>query len=182
MQVGPGRACSGRLRLTLPRRYGFQLPPRQAAASLIYLCMFTAVLLTPLSASAACSCKCVEDVQRHICDQPGDPEPRCPQMTCPLAPVRIKPSDTHRPPPPGTYSCDHMQVYSPLSARYEWTELCITSSRSSTALLRPGAALHPMPIRSRTASGPACGTDRDCPSGSMCTRRGQNDAWRCERR
>ena len=40
---------------------------------------------------------------------------------------------------------------------------------------------NPRPARSlnRAATGESCNTDRDCPTGKMCTRPDANAAWRC---
>jgi hypothetical protein len=139
-------------------------------------------LLIALDSNAACHCRCVENVERAICDSPQESMARCGQANCPVAPSTIKPPATHRAAVPGTYSCDQMREYSPAMRRYEWTELCVSSSRSSTALVRPG----PMPVRTGAqlgaSAGSACGTDTDCPSGQTCTRRSMNDPWRCAKR
>ena len=142
------------------------------ALALLFLCG---------TARAACSCQCVNQFQRAVCDGVGDKVPDCRALACKLVPLQLRPTEAPRVPPRGATRCEQMQVFSNLSARYEWTQLCIPESRTFAGLLRPSHAPLPTPLTPRPRQAIPCGTDRDCPSGLQCKRRSMDAPWQCMR-
>ena len=157
---------------------------------LIFLAL---VLIIPDQTHAACTCRCVENIERAVCDNARDQVPVCGNNSCPVAPSGPRPAASKRTPPPGTSGCEPMREYSYIYKRYDWTELCLSSSRNNIALIRPGfPPLLPVPFgassgqgsrrSSAPLSGPLCDTDSDCQAGMACTRRNTNDPWVCRPR
>jgi hypothetical protein len=73
---------------------------------------------------AACTCICVDGLNRPLCSEVTDVEPVCPPRLCPDAPRATPPLDLQRLPPTGTRSCAMEYVYNPYARRYEWRQLC----------------------------------------------------------
>jgi hypothetical protein len=146
--------------------------------------LLVAIVLTPSIAHAGCFCQCVENVERAVCDSVEDEPSVCGRRSCPVAPLSAKPPDTGRAVPPGTYGCEFMRVYT--FGRYERAELCESSSRNNTALIKPGSYVVPgrrAPYRSQSGqTATACNSDSDCPAGTACSRTSMNEGWHCMRR
>jgi hypothetical protein len=73
---------------------------------------------------AACTCICVDGLNRPLCSEVADVEPVCPPRTCPDAPRAGRPLDSLTLPPSGTRSCSMEYVYNRYAQRYEWRQLC----------------------------------------------------------
>jgi hypothetical protein len=157
------------------------------------LVLLILALLSPSEAHTACTCRCVENIERAVCDNTRDQVPVCGNSACPVAPSGPKPAASKRAPPAGTSHCEPMREYSYIFKRYDWTELCPSTSRNNIALIRPGfAPLMPTPFGTSSGqvsrrgsaplSGPPCDTDNDCAPGNLCTRRNSNDPWVCRPR
>ncbi len=133
-------------------------------------------------AEAGCTCRCVNQFQRAVCDGPNDKVPDCRALVCKLAPIALRPDEPRKIPPLGASRCEQMQVFSYSSGRYEWTQLCIADSRSFHGLLKPAGAPLAMPHIARPRQAIPCGTDRDCPTGHSCSRRSMDAPWLCKPR
>lgn len=137
------------------------------------------------NAAAYCGCQCVNGFEQAVCSSTNEKPPYCGANNCP-APSVMTPKPRSTGSAQGTYGCDFMAVYSRTTKEHYWSELCTSSGRNGVMLVRPSMVL-PVPnvagsARRYAAPGPLCNTDSDCPSASSCTRRSQNDEWRCRAR
>jgi hypothetical protein len=139
------------------------------------------LLIASSSAEAACACRCVNGMSQAVCDSVQDRVPICGGIACKLAPATIRPTEAPKVPPAGGSRCDQVQVYSNLSGRYEWTQLCTAATPSFAGLLKP-RHIAVTPSAAARATGVPCGTDADCPSGFACRRRNMDSPWACQRR
>ena len=80
-------------------------------------------MVAPTSASAACSCECVNGQAVPLCESSLDIPPPCMRL-CPMTPPAVKPLDPITLPPLGTDTCSMEQVYNADLGRYEWAEVC----------------------------------------------------------
>jgi hypothetical protein len=152
-------------------------------AALPALSLILVMLFSAADAHAVCSCRCVNQFARAVCDSDRDQVPDCRSLACKPAPVEIRPNEAHRRPPPGATRCEQMQIFSPSTMRYQWTQLCIPESRSFQGFLKPAPAV-PSVVpyvapRSSASSGMPCGSDRDCPAGQTCKRARMDAPWQC---
>lgn len=83
------------------------------------------LLLTGISqADAACTCRCVNGVQKALCTSTLDVAPICPPRVCPVVNPSVAPVQAPRLKPLGTTSCRMAQVYNASTQRYEWQRVC----------------------------------------------------------
>ena len=74
-------------------------------------------------AQAACTCECVNGQKVPLCSSSIDIRPMCMGL-CPLTPPNLAPLPSLNLPPLGTKKCTYMQVYDPMTKRYEWENVC----------------------------------------------------------
>ena len=75
-------------------------------------------------ARAACTCICVDGLNRPLCSGVNDRIPVCPPKVCPTEPPITRPLDQPRLPPAGTAFCTDEYIYNRYSQRYEWRQFC----------------------------------------------------------
>jgi hypothetical protein len=81
--------------------------------------------LLPMTASAACSCECVNGRVQVLCDRSTDFAPICSPRMCPTTPPSMRPMDELPPLPPlGTTNCKREQVWNEQKGIYEWKTVC----------------------------------------------------------
>ena len=85
---------------------------------------FMVGVLEAVPASAACVCRCVNEVMQPLCDNAIQVRPICPPTVCPIAPPSIAPINPRRVPPVGTQECVQRQVFNPQTHMYEWRTVC----------------------------------------------------------
>jgi hypothetical protein len=93
----------------------------------IYLACFlvAAVSVTNSGNShAACTCICVDGLNRPLCANLDDRKPLCPPKLCPREPSQTRPLDQPAIPPTGTKSCSREYIYNRYAQRYQWWQFC----------------------------------------------------------
>ena len=80
--------------------------------------------MTFADARAACTCVCVDGLNRPLCASAGDIRPVCPPRVCPRDPAVTRPLDQVVEPPPRDKTCNREYTYNRYSGRYEWRTLC----------------------------------------------------------
>ena len=80
--------------------------------------------LFPFEAGAACTCTCVGEEFKAVCDNSLEIQPICPPRVCTIAPPSIVPITPPTVPPVGTQQCRQEQVLNPSTGRYEWQRVC----------------------------------------------------------
>ncbi len=95
--------------------------------SVIYLMTLgvaTLFMLISNNSHAACSCICVNGLNRPLCSSVSDLKPLCPPKVCPRVPPITRPLDQSRLPPVGTSICSSKYIYNKYNQRYEWRLFC----------------------------------------------------------
>ena len=86
------------------------------------LLLFSLPASTP--ADAACTCICVNGLNRPLCSSIADRKPVCPPRACPREPSISRPIDRTAEPPAGAKTCNDRYIYNRYSQAYEWRRLC----------------------------------------------------------
>ena len=76
------------------------------------------------SSRAACTCVCVDGLNRPLCASITDRRPVCPPKVCPREPPLARPIEQPKLPPADADSCSRKYIYNRYSQRYEWWQLC----------------------------------------------------------
>jgi hypothetical protein len=98
--------------------------PRRVADRAAILLAAAVSMAGAVPARAACTCICIDGLNRPLCSEVTDVEPICPPKPCPDAPQTVRPLDPPRLPPAGKRSCAMEYVYNRYAGRYEWRQIC----------------------------------------------------------
>ena len=123
----PGGLSRSTLGRVLPANR-FQRTIETPVAGLTFVLALTITLLVNEPARGACTCICVDGLNRPLCSSLTEPRPVCPPRVCPREPSVSAPLEQSGMPPVGTQSCEQEYVYNRYTQRYEWRRICQPAS------------------------------------------------------
>lgn len=123
MQTGKLAASSVDVPELKPMLHRQSLLPKPHATARAALLLAVLGTLPSFDGRAACTCICVDGLNRPLCSQVTDIEPVCPPRVCSEAPA-AKPLEPYDLPPFDAPACSMKYLYNKYAGRYEWRQVC----------------------------------------------------------